>query len=391
MGRTAQITAIAALLSCAPPLTLPKGVQCHATAFPGMQNKDVADALARSGPGDCVGLNAGTVQGALTVPVGVTLAGVAGATVKVAATDATLPAITLGKGASLSGVTVEAAPGVGVFIDHNANLSSVTVDGAKGIGIVAWCEDDCDIDPMASELDDVTVTNDAVGLWARDTHVTMNGGRVAQCSGTALGTGYGVVASDGAVLTMISTAVASNQDVGLLVDGTSGTSASLSQVTISDNQGRGIWAQGLIGTDAAPKLTLDGCTLERNAIAGLGARGSSGIHVTGGTVSATKLAPAQTSVPGVTVMVGDGVGLFENTAQVTVSGTTLEGNERAQALIDLGGAGLSFTGVTVTPQGAQQPIVVQHTTQMVNATSVVMPMAGMELPISAPTLAVPTR
>jgi hypothetical protein len=177
----------------------------------------------------------------------------------------------------------------------------------------------------------------------------------------------------------------------LLIDGTLGTSAALSQVSLNDNKGRGIWAQGLIGTDAAPKLTLDTCTLSGNSIAGLGARASTGISMTGGKVASTKLAPAQTSTPGVFAMVGDGLGLFESTGQVSLSGTTLEANERTQALIDNGAAGVKMTGVTVTPSSGQQPVVVQNTTVMVDAPSIVMPMAGMELPISSPTLAVPTR
>jgi hypothetical protein len=382
---------LAALFSCAPPLKLPDGVQCQSTAWPGMQNSDVANALSHSSAGDCVGLGQGTVQGALTVPSGVILAAVAGEAVKVTGTDAATPAITLSQGATLSGVTVESAAGVGILIDKNATLSSVTVDGAKGVGLVAWCEEDCNIDPITSKLDDVTLTGNAVGLWVRDAHVQMTGGRVADSAGTALGTGYGVVASDGAVLGMTSTVVESNQDVGLLIDGALGTSAALSQVALNDNKSRGIWAQGLLGSAASPKLTLDTCTLERNAIGGLGARASTGIQVTGGKIATTKLAPAQTSTPGVFVMVGDGLGLFESTGQVQMSGTTLEANERTQALIDDGAAGVSLSNVTVTPSSGQQPVVVQHTTVTVDAPSIVMPMAGMELPISSPTLAVPTR
>jgi hypothetical protein len=314
----------------------------------------------------------------------VTLFAGKGEAAKVSGGDTTTPAVTLNKGAVLAGVTIESAPGIGVFINGGATLSNVVIDAAKGVGLISWCEDDCDTDPTTTELDDVTLTNNAVGLWARDTHVTMTGGRVAQSQGTTLGTGYGVVASDGAVLQMTSTTVEQNQEVGVLVDGTSGTSASLSQVTVSDNQGRGVWAQGLLVTSAAPKLTLDTCTLERNAIAGIGARSSTGIFVKNGRVADTKLAPAETDTPGVIVMVGDGIGLFTSTAQVTVDSTVLDSNARAQALVDQGGTGLTFTNVP-------QTVVVQHTSAAVTAPNVMMPATGMELPISAPSLAVPTH
>jgi len=152
-----------------------------------------------------------------------------------------------------------------------------------------------------------------------------------------------------------------------------------------------VWAQGLTGTASAPRLRLTDATVERNKLVGVGLRGSSGLSVTGGRIAATLTGPAPSSTPGVFVMVGDGLGLFENTGAVQVTQTTLEANERSQALIDAAATGISLaSSVTVTP-GTSMGVVVQRTSVMVDAPMVTVPNPGQELPVSAPTLGLPTR
>jgi hypothetical protein len=349
----------------------------------------LADALSGASSGDCVVLPEGTSSSALSVPSGVHLTAQTGHAASLQSSGAA-PVVTLAAGASLSGVSITSAAGIGVLINGHAQLTDVTVDHASTVGIVAWCEEDCHTEP-GSTLTDVEVTHSGVGLWARGSIVTVEQGRFANNEGFSLGTGYGVVASDGASLTLNGTHVEANQELGVLVDGALGTTASLSQVTVKDNLGRGIWAQGLTGSSTAPKLTLDGCTLDNNTLAGIGARGSTGIKVTGGRIANTRLGLAQTSIPGVTVMVGDGVGVFESTGQIAMSQVTVDSNQRAQLLVDQGGAGVSFQNGTITAASGQLGVVVQHTTVTVDAPNITMPAAGMELSISAPTVAVPVR
>ena len=377
---------VISLAACGPAsLQLPAGVTCTKTSFPSFGGSELSDALSRAGSGDCVVAAAGSYSAALSVPAGVNLTVESGRRVQLSST------VTLAAGATLSAVEITSASGIGVFINHHAQLTNVKVDRSSGPGIVAWCEDDCRPDPQISILTDVEVTHSEVGLWARGTKVKVERSRFADCQGQSLGSGYGVVASNGATLEMNGTVIEGNREVGMLVDGALDTSATLTTVTVKNNLGRGIWAQGLTGTMLVPRLSLDTCTLDGNAIAGIGARMSTGIRMQGGRVSNTRLSPAQTTMPGVTVMVGDGVGVFEGTGQVAFSGVTLDSNARTQVLVDTGAIGLSVQGGTITAQTGQLGVVVQRTTATVDAPNIITPAAGMELPISAPSLALPVR
>jgi len=91
------------------------------------------------------------------------------------------------------------------------------------------------------------------------------------------------------------------------------------------------------------------------------------------------------------VMVGDGVGLFGNTGDLRIDGASLEANQRSQALVDSAGAGVIFASNVSVTAGGGLGLVVQRTTQMVDAMNVTRPAAGMELSVSAPTLGVPVR
>ncbi|MBK7864937.1 MAG: right-handed parallel beta-helix repeat-containing protein [Archangiaceae bacterium] len=375
--------------ACGPAqLQLPNGVTCSKTYAPGSGATELSDALSRAASGDCVVAPTGSTRQALTVPAGVHLTSQMGAAVELQSSG-TDPVVRLSGGASLSGVTISSAAGVAVRIDGHATLANVKIDRAAGVGIVAWCEEDCHTDPT-STLTDVEVTGSKVGLWARGTNVTVKQGRFAESDSQSLGGGYGVVASHGAALSMEGTLIDSNHELGLLVDGASGTSTALTQVTVKDNLGRGIWAQGLVGTAATPKLTLDGCTLQHNAIAALGARASTGIRVQGGRIADTQLAPALTATPGVTAMVGDGVGVFEGTGELSMRSVTVESNARAQLLVDTGAAGVSFQLGTITQGSGAAGVVVQRTTATVDAPNITTPAAGNELPVSSLNIAVPT-
>jgi hypothetical protein len=66
-----------------------------------------------------------------------------------------------------------------------------------------------------------------------------------------------------------------------------------------------------------------------------------------------------------TAQIGDGLGLFEGVQSVQVDNVKLNANQRAQAIIDRGGAGIRF-GASNSIGGGQDKIVIQHTTETVD-------------------------
>lgn len=387
-----RLLVLSALLgaACAPQLNLPPGVTCASTSSGGTDATSLTAALQRAHSGDCVSVSTATYAGALTVPPGVTLAAELGAEPKLSNASAASAALTLSAGANAAGLKVVSPAGIGVLVQGHSSLKDITVSGAGSAAMLAWCEEDCLTEPPTS-LSNVTLTDSAVGLWVRGAAVSASGGRVANNQSQSLASGYGVVVSHGGALTLSGTTVEANQELGVLVDGALGTSATLEDVAVKDNLGRGVWAQGLLGTMAAPKLSLKRCAIEGNALAGVGARSSKGITIEDGRIAGTVLAPAPTTMPGITAQVGDGVGLFEDTGDVRLDGVALEQNQRSQVLIDKGNSGLVVQGGSISPQAGQLAIVVQRTTAVVQAPSITTPMPGMELPVAAPQLSVPVR
>ncbi len=378
------------LVGCAPAaLKLPDGTAaCTNTVSAGTDAMSLRDALARAQPGTCVVATAPKYQGEFTVPAGVVFGAEPGVTVALTGTQAATPTLTLGTGATLTNLSIVNAPGIGVLGAPGVQLLSVKIDGALAAGLVFWCEEDCRTAGPAA-LHDVELTGNAVGLVVHGSTVNVTGGKVSGSKSTAIASGYGVVVSAGAVFQMTDTVVENNEELGMLVDGALATSASLSQVKVQNNKGRGLWAQGLTGSSASTRLQLTGCVIEGNKLVGVGMKSSSGIRIDGGRVSATALGQAMSGA-GMLVSVGDGLGLFEGSAEVRVDGAALENNARSQMLIDTGGLGLSVQNTTVSA-GAAQGIVVQRTTPVVTAPAITVPPAGQELPFSAPTLALPTR
>lgn len=380
-----------ACFACAPPkLDLPSTVICAKTVTAGPSFASLQSALAGATAGDCVVAAASTYQGELTVPAGVVLAAEQGTVVELQGGTATVPTVTLGAGSTLSGLTLSDSAGIGVSGAPGVHLIDVAVQRAAMAGGVFWCEEDCRVaDP--AELRDCRFTDGAIGLVVHGARVSLTGGRIAGSASQALASGYGLVASHGADLQMAGTVVEDNQELGVLLDGALDTTASLTGVTVQNNRGRGLWAQGLLGSASAPKLTLTDCTVTANRLVGIGAKRSRGISIQGGRVASTRLAQTSSGTPGVLIDVGDGLGLFEDSGDVALTGVTLAANERSQALIDRGSTGLQLTGATVMATGTQQGVVVQRTTEPVQAPMSTTPPPGQELPISAPSLALPSR
>ncbi len=370
---------------------LPTGVTCSRwTQASG--DGPLAQALAAATSGTCVVAQSGTYSQALSVPQGVTLVGEAGAAVELSGGSDTQPVVSLAPNAVLAGVKVKAfAAGIGVIgAGKGQRLFQVNVTGGKKAGVVFWCEEDCRTDDF-SDVVDCTISGAAVGLMTRGVRVRLKNGAVTKSGSSELVSGYGVVASAGAVLEMEGSSIEQNESLGILLDGAGATEATLTNVSVKDNTGRGIWAQGLAGTMASPKLKLVNATIERNVLIGLGARSSTGILVTGGRIAATVTGSTRGQLAGQVVMVGDGLGVFEGTGELRVEGASLEANQRSQVLVDSAMAGVVIASTVKVTAGSGLGVVVQRTSQTVDAMNVTRPAAGQELSIAAPTFGLPTR
>jgi hypothetical protein len=334
----------------------------------------------------------GVYRQALVVPQGVALLGEAGGAVEFTGGSETESTLVLGPGAVVAGVSVTASSaGIGIRGEGKGEkLFRVTVSGGRRAGVVFWCEEDCRTDEL-SDVSESTISGAALGLITRGVKVRLKNGSVTKSAGTGLASGYGVVAFSGAVLEVDGTVIEQNESLGVLFDGAGETETTLTRTTIKENQGRGVWAQGMMGTLAAPKLKLVDTTIERNALVGVGVRNSTGISVIGGRIAGTQLRPTAGQTPGVLVMVGDGLGLFENTAEARVEGAALEANERSQALIDSAGDGIVLSQTVRVAAGQALGVVVQRTTPRVDAPNITRPTPGTELSVSSPQLALPTR
>ncbi|MHB8878818.1 MAG: hypothetical protein ACYC8T_34390, partial [Myxococcaceae bacterium] len=70
-------------------------------------------------------------------------------------------------------------------------------------------------------------------------------------------------------------------------------------------------------------------------------------------------------------------------------GVAIDENGRSQVLVDQGSTRISIQGGTLTSLPGQLGVVVQRTTEVVQAPAVTVPDPGKELPISAPHMGVP--
>ncbi len=351
-----------AVSSCGGP-SLPSGVTCRDTITVEKDGAALSSTLAAAPAGSCVLAKAGTYRGNFDVPENVLLLGdSAGPTVLQGDADSA-PAVRLHPGSGLFRAQVLAPSGpkgVGVsIITGPVRIQDVEVSGARSVGIYAICTEDCGRPDLLSRLDSVSIHGNSIGLWTQGAQLQVTGGRIAEQIPASLTSGLGVIASHGAKLTMNGSVVEKNGFVGVLIDGAGGTEAALSEVSVLDNQDRGIWGQQLTGTSAAPKLTVERCNIERNRLAGIGLRASSGARISGGRIAAT--GPVQDAA--------DGVGLFEGTGQVLVDGVALNQNQRSQVLVDNGAEGIVISNCDVQAAGSQQGVVVQGTNAAVQSSS----------------------
>jgi hypothetical protein len=281
---------------------------------------------------------------------------------------------------------VKSAKGNGiVVVDGPATLQDVTVTDAEGIGILANCAGEgCATDASRITGRRLKVTSSRAGIWARGTYLDLEGGAFDQNHSTNASSGFGVIASGGALLSAGGTRVCGNDLAGVVVDGPD-TQAVLTDVTVCDNIAQGIWAQSLSGSLEAPALKVDGSdtAITGNGLAGLGAVDSVGIIFVMGRVADTRRVPVVFGPD--TEELADGVGLFGGTGQVELDDLDLENNDRAQLLVDQGGVGIIFVMGRVVANEGQYKVVIQNTGEDVEVDpSLVSTLSG-PLPVSTET------
>jgi parallel beta helix pectate lyase-like protein len=370
------------------PPSPPASVSCATSIDGGGDAGSLASALSAASAGSCVLAKSATYSGTFVVPAGVTLASALGEHAIFVSDSASAPAIELtgGQGTGLAEVDVDGAAGVGVAVrGGGATIVDVNVTQAGSAALAVLCTD---AGSCAVELDNVTLTKSALGLWVSGASVTMNHGASTDHTTTTLTGGIGIVAQKGAKLTLDGVDVERNAGIGVLLDGAGGTTAVLQDVTVSNNLDRGIWAQGLTGTSQAPALTIQGATdVENNRIVGVGSVASQGIIFVGGRVANTQTAPVLTNL-GTTDQVGDGVGLFGGSGQVEIQNVEVSNNQRAAGLIDGAAGAIIFVGGKVEPGPSGLGIVVQNSAnQDVQVPAGDLTAGSAVLGVSAPTVA----
>jgi hypothetical protein len=191
----------------------------------------------------------------------------------------------------------------------------------------------------------------------------------------------GVVAFDGAQLTMKTVLVEDNQAIGVLVDGTA-TTASITDCTVKNNASRGIWVQHA----TQGSVSISGGEVSGNALVGIGARDTQNLTITGTQVLSTRAVKVQVDLA-TKEDVGDGIGLFAGVSNAVVDSVLSMGNARAQILAD--GIGSQVSVRTPNVSGGLYRVVSQRSTYTLDAPTAVVDNPGKDLYVEATAQTVP--
>ncbi len=367
------------LVSCGPltpPQTVrPQGLVCDRIAIP---SSSLTDTLRLASPGDCVILPDGTYTGPFVLPSDVSLAASAGAVVTLTGGD---PVLTVegGERTLVQGVRIVGGTGAGIAIDPGpARLIGVKVMQASTSAVTSTCtRPDCENREVV--LTDCELTQSAVGLRLKGAYARLEGGRLAQQQGTSLSAGSGLVASDGAHVTLTNVTIEGNENVGVLLDGAE-TRASIESCAVKGNLGRGIWAQGQAADAGVATVSVTGGEVSGNALVGIGARDTSGLVVKQVLVKDTFAVRVPIDIARFED-VGDGIGLFSGITNATLESVRLEGNARAQLLADSVGANVRVLEPTLS--GGRFRAIVQGTSQPLQLDTALVDDAGVPLTVQS--------
>ncbi len=367
----------------------PDGVTCGSAA----SATDEASLRAGldQGAGTCVVVKSAiTSSTPIVVKSGVTLVGAKGARAAITVAGSPGPAIELEDNAKLGNIDLSVTNvSVGVAIRvPNARVFDVKVSGAKSAALAVNCSDAAACGAGTIALDNVSLEKSNYGLWALGGHLVIKGGRVGDNGGTSLSSGLGMFAGDSTKIEIEDTVIEKNNGIGLLLDGAK-TTASVKNATISENDGRGVWAQRLNGTIDNPALKVEGCTITKNKIVGMGGVEARGIIIVGGKVVETQASPIPTDLEK-NEMIGDGIAVLDGSTDWRVENTTVDLNARAAGILDHAEVGIIIVGGSVKAPAGGLKFVVQNSKASVQIADGDKSAVEKALGVSAPKITVPS-
>jgi Right handed beta helix region len=357
----------------------PQGLVCERIKAAG---QNLADALGGASPGDCIIAPEGTWTGSFVVPSDVSLAASEGERVVLRGDGSGNPVLRVlgGTRSNVRNVIVESSGGGGIAIDPGpANLVGVSISGTSKDALSASCTRlECTGENV---VQDSSITASATGVVVAKATLRLENSRVAGMAGTGLADGTGVVAFDGATLTMNNVTVEDNQAVGVLVDGAA-TRATLTDCAVKNNGSRGVWIQRV----STGSVSITGGVVSGNFLVGIGARDTANLTIADTQVLDTRAVRVQVNLS-TREDVGDGIGLFSGVSSALVDNVLGQGNARAQILAD--GFGASVTVRSPNVSGGLYRIVSQRSTFALDAPTAVVDNPGRELFVEATAQNVP--
>ncbi|MDF1565437.1 MAG: hypothetical protein P1V51_20540 [Deltaproteobacteria bacterium] len=359
--------------SCGSP-EVPEGTECAEVHSAGGSSA-LSRALEAAKPGDCVVLGNGTYEGHFKLPAGVTL--IAGEDklplLQAEGTDDPVLQVEGGALSRVVGLEIVATGGQGIDVREGpASLENLSVTAPGDIAVYLGCPAAGCSPEAVVEVVDSRLHGSQVGLWADGILVATSGVLLEDNVDSSAIEGYGALVTRGGRLEGNGDRIIGNGGMGLLADGAE-TTAELLDVEVSENDGPGVWVQGLRGSIGVPSLYVDGATstIASNAKAGIGSVDTVGIVVGTCIVRDTRPVPWPEGGGNVS-QVGDGIALLRGTAEVNLGAeAALSSNDRAQVLVDQGGAGIVVGTAIVDPGAGRYGVVVQNTTGAVDINSTV--------------------
>jgi hypothetical protein len=356
---------------------------------------DLAAELAAASSGETVQVPAGSYQGPLTVPAGVTLAGTAAAEVKIAAAGgaAALTAETAaGAPTEVEGIHLESASGAALLVKGQGAFSGrrIVVDCSQGVGVAAEGTSTLELVDVQLKggITEATVKDLAYPLAASQAPIiglvlskvqsatlervdisgfggfgaALAGSKVSWDGGAVSGNvGVGVIAEGGEVslkglavkgtlrgergLAVLSYGVVVSGGASVTTDGLEisggrgfgiaqqGSCAVHQGLLVRANDDVGLWLQNAAGSAGAPALAVrGGSKLHDNRGGGLFVLGSGGVELEEVEVSSTTKKTVSAGTLGAVEM-ADGIQLSGLTGGVTLENLTVSGNARVGILL----------------------------------------------------------
>lgn len=357
----------------------PQGLVCERIKAAG---QNLSDALSAASPGDCIIAPEGTWTGSFVVPSDVSLAASEGERVVLRGDGSANPVLRVlgGSRTNVRNVIVESSAGGGIAIDPGpANLVGVSISGTSKDALSASCTRvECSGENV---VQDTSITGSATGVTVSRATLRIENSRVAAMAGTGLADGSGIVAFNGANLTLNNVTVEDNQTIGVLIDGAA-TRATLTDCTVRNNGSRGVWIQKV----STGSVTITGGVVSGNSLVGIGARDTANLSIANTQVLDTRAVRVQVDLS-TREDIGDGIGLFSGVSSALVDNVLGQGNARAQILAD--GFGASVTVRAPNVSGGLYRIVSQRSTYSLDVPTGVVDNPGRELFVEATAQNVP--